>query len=134
MLTVAEEAGGARALQDVVLAEVPIKALHLALEVTLALPADTFAPARAHLVVPRADALCFVGGRFQGAVARVPLPDGEETALREAGEGHGGCPQVGPTGHKCASRWAARHGQNPQRGTGLGKILTSLRGRGTVHR
>lgn len=45
VLTVAEEAGGARALQDVVLAEVPVEALHLALQVALALPADTLAPA-----------------------------------------------------------------------------------------
>lgn len=133
-LTVAEEAGGARALQDVVLAEVPVEALRLALEVALALPAETLAPARAHLVVPRADAVCFVGGQFRGAVARVPLPDGEEMALREAGAGHGGCPQAGPTGHKCAPRWVARHGQNPQRGTRLSRFLTSLCGRCTVHR
>lgn len=43
-LTIAEEAGGARALQHVVLAEVPIEALHQVLRVALTLPTETFTP------------------------------------------------------------------------------------------
>lgn len=55
-LTIAEEAGGARALQDVVLTESPIEALHHVLGVALALPTQALAPARAWLHVPGADA------------------------------------------------------------------------------
>lgn len=43
-LTIAEEAGGARALQHIVLAEVPIEALHQVLGVALTLPTETLAP------------------------------------------------------------------------------------------
>lgn len=61
-LTVAEEAGGARALQDVELAEGAIKAQGLVLGVALALPAQALAPPRARLHVPGADAGFVVGG------------------------------------------------------------------------
>lgn len=85
VLTIAEEAGGAWALQDVVLAERPVEALYQVLGVALALPAQALAPARARLHIPRADAGFVVGRRRRGAVARVPSPGGEEMVLREAG-------------------------------------------------
>lgn len=44
-LTIAEEARGARALQDIVLAERPIKTLPQVLGVALALPTQALAPA-----------------------------------------------------------------------------------------
>lgn len=84
-LTIAEEARGARALQDIVLAERPIKTLPQVLGVALALPAQALAPARAWLHIPGADTGFVVGGRCWGAVARVPSPGGEEMVLREVG-------------------------------------------------
>jgi len=134
-LTVAEEAGGARALQDVVLAERPVEALRQVLGVALALPAQALAPARARLHIPGADAGFIVGGRRRGAVARVPSPGGEEMVLREAGAEHrtvrswAECP-----GHECVSLWVPRPSRNPGRGTELDKVLTSPGGRCTVHK
>lgn len=61
-LTIAEEARGARALQDIVLAERPIEALRQVLGVALALPAQALAPARARLHISGADAGFVVGG------------------------------------------------------------------------
>lgn len=61
-LTVAEETGGARALQDVVLAKCPIETLRQVLRVALALPAQALAPARAWLHIPGADTGFIVGG------------------------------------------------------------------------
>lgn len=61
-LTVAEEAGGARALQDIELAEGAVEAQDLVLGVALALPAQALAPARARLHIPGADAGFVVGG------------------------------------------------------------------------
>lgn len=81
-LTVAEEAGGARALQDVELAEGAVEAQGLVLGVALALPAQALAPPRARLRVPRADAGFVVGGRGRGALARVPSPGDREGAER----------------------------------------------------
>jgi len=98
-LTIAEEAGGARALQHVVLAEVPIEALHQVLGVALTLPTETLAPTRARLHVPRADAGFVVGGRGRGAVTRVPSPGGEGVTLRGVGAGHGDCAQAEASGH-----------------------------------
>lgn len=61
-LTVAEEARGARALQDVELAEGAVEARGLLLGVALALPAQALAPARARLRVPGPDTRLVVGG------------------------------------------------------------------------
>lgn len=81
-LTVAEEAGGARARQDVELAEGAVEAQALVLGVALALPAQALAPPRARLRVPRADAGFVVGGRGRGALARVPSPGDRDGAER----------------------------------------------------